>query len=211
MLLALTGGEITLIVVAGVFIALALLASMVIPRSHPNFPGRSVGWFVFGTIILFAAMLTAVVISTGSEEEGGHEAAVTESQPGETTPPPTESTESESTETETTGTPTESTETETETETETGQTTTGGEEGGGNVAAGKVVFTSAGCVSCHTLAAAGASGTVGPNLDDAHPSADKVVERVTEGKGVMPSFKGQLSDQQIQDVAAFVSSSTRGE
>ena len=209
MLLALTGGEIVLIVVAGVFIALALLASMVIPRSHPNFPGRSVGWFVFGTLILFAAMLTAVVLSTGGEEEGGDEAAVTESQPGETTPPPTESTETESTggaETETTGTETTGTET-----TETEPTTTGGGEGGGDAAAGKAVFTSAGCVNCHTLAAAGATGTVGPNLDDAHPSADKVVERVTEGKGVMPSFKGQLTDQQIQDVAAFVSSSTRGE
>jgi len=208
MLLALTGGEITLIVVAGVFIALALLASMLIPRSHPNFPGRSVGWFTFGVIILFAAMLTAVWISAGSEEEGGAEAAVTESQPGETTPPPTESTESESTETETTETETTGTES---TETETEPTTTGGEAGGGNAAAGKAVFTSAGCVNCHTLAAAGATGTVGPNLDEAHPSADKVVERVTEGKGVMPSFKGQLSDQQIQDVAAFVSSSTRGE
>jgi cytochrome c553 len=196
MFLAVTGGEIVLIVVGGVFIALALLASMVIPRSRPNFPGRSVGWFVLGTIILFAAMLTAVVISTGSEEEGSDEAAVTESQPGETTAPPTESTETQ---------PTESTGAETGT-----GATTGGGEGGGDAAAGKAVFASAGCVNCHTLAAAGATGTVGPNLDDAKPSADKVVERVTEGKGVMPSFKGQLSDQQIQDVAAFVSSSTRG-
>jgi mono/diheme cytochrome c family protein len=197
MLLGLTGGETVLIVVAGVFIVLALLASMVIPRSHPNFPGRNVGWFVFGTIVLFAAMLTAVVISTGNEEEPSGEAAVTESQPGETTAP-TGSTETGSTETG-------------GTETETEPATTGGGEDGGNAAAGKAVFTSAGCVNCHTLAAAGATGTVGPNLDDAHPSADKVVERVTEGKGVMPSFKGQLSDQQIQDVAAFVSSSTRGE
>jgi cytochrome c6 len=34
-----------------------------------------------------------------------------------------------------------------------------------------------------------------------------VVERVTNGKGVMPSFKGQLNPKQIADVAAFVSSS----
>jgi mono/diheme cytochrome c family protein len=39
---------------------------------------------------------------------------------------------------------------------------------------------------------------------------DKVIERVTEGKGVMPSFKGQLTDSQIRNVAAFVSSATRG-
>ena len=68
------------------------------------------------------------------------------------------------------------------------------------------MFTSAGCVSCHTLKDAGATGTVGPNLDEAKPPAELVVERVTNGKGVMPSFKGQLSEQQIQDVAAYVSS-----
>jgi len=89
-------------------------------------------------------------------------------------------------------------------------TTTGGGGNAGNATAGKAIFTSAGCASCHTLKAAGAHGTIGPNLDDRRPSADKVVERVTEGKGVMPSFKGQLTPAQIQSVAAFVSSATRG-
>lgn len=87
-------------------------------------------------------------------------------------------------------------------------TTTGGNAG--NPAAGKAVFTSAGCASCHTLKAAGSHGTIGPNLDERRPSMDKVVERVTEGKGVMPSFKGQLTASQISSVAAFVSSSTGG-
>ncbi len=68
------------------------------------------------------------------------------------------------------------------------------------------MFASAGCASCHTLADAGATGTIGPNLDAASPSADLVVERVTNGQGVMPSFKDTLSEQQIQDVAAYVSS-----
>ena len=72
--------------------------------------------------------------------------------------------------------------------------------------AGKAIFTSAGCVSCHTLADAGATGTVGPNLDQKKPPADLVVDRVTNGKGVMPSFKDQLTEQQIKDVAAYVSS-----
>ena len=88
-------------------------------------------------------------------------------------------------------------------------TTTGGGGGGaaaGDATAGKAVFTSAGCVGCHTLADAGATGTVGPNLDDAMPPASLVVERVTNGKGPMPPFKGQLSEKQIQDVAAYVSS-----
>ena len=90
--------------------------------------------------------------------------------------------------------------------TEPATTTPAGEAAAGDAAAGKAVFTSAGCVGCHTLADAGATGTVGPNLDKAKPSADLVVARVTAGKGPMPPFKGQLSAQQIADVAAYVSS-----
>ena len=77
----------------------------------------------------------------------------------------------------------------------------------GDAAAGKVVFTTtASCGGCHTLADAGSTGTIGPNLDEAKPSADLVKMRVTEGKGVMPSFKDQLDATQIADVAAYVSS-----
>jgi mono/diheme cytochrome c family protein len=82
----------------------------------------------------------------------------------------------------------------------------GGGGGAGNAAAGKAVFESAGCASCHTLADAGSTGTVGPNLDDAKPDDALVKERVTNGKAPMPSFKGQLTDAQIADVAAYVSS-----
>jgi len=79
--------------------------------------------------------------------------------------------------------------------------------GSGDAAAGKEVFASAGCSGCHTFSAAGSSGSVGPNLDDASPSYDHVVTQVTEGGGAMPSFKDELTEQQIQDVAAFVSGS----
>ena len=75
-----------------------------------------------------------------------------------------------------------------------------------DVVAGKEVFATAGCVGCHTLADAGAKGNVGPNLDDAKPSVALVVDRVTNGKAAMPPFKGQLTEQQIKDVAAYVSS-----
>jgi mono/diheme cytochrome c family protein len=75
----------------------------------------------------------------------------------------------------------------------------------GDAAAGKQVFESAGCASCHTLKDANATGTVGPNLDDAKPPSALVTDRVTNGKGVMPSFSGQLSPKQIADVAAYVS------
>ena len=73
-----------------------------------------------------------------------------------------------------------------------------------DAAAGAKVFASAGCGSCHTLAAAKSSGQVGPNLDDARPGYDVVVAKVTDGGGGMPAFGGQLGEQQIRDVAAFI-------
>jgi mono/diheme cytochrome c family protein len=102
---------------------------------------------------------------------------------------------------------------ETEEETHAAEAGGGAAEGGatteepaGDAAAGKQVFESAGCVACHTLADAGSTGTVGPNLDDAKPPATLVVTRVTQGAGAMPSFEDELTEQQIQDVAAYVSS-----
>jgi mono/diheme cytochrome c family protein len=80
----------------------------------------------------------------------------------------------------------------------------------GDPTAGKQVFTSSGCSSCHALKDAGASGAVGPNLDRAKPPLELVVDRVTNGKGVMPSFGSQLSAEQIADVAAYVVQATQG-
>jgi predicted ferric reductase/mono/diheme cytochrome c family protein len=77
----------------------------------------------------------------------------------------------------------------------------------GSATAGKAVFASAGCGGCHTLAAAGATGNVGPNLDDAKPDAVLVTDVVTNGKGAMPPYKGKLTDTQIRDLAAYVSES----
>jgi mono/diheme cytochrome c family protein len=74
---------------------------------------------------------------------------------------------------------------------------------------GKAIFAEAGCGGCHTLEAADASGTVGPNLDDAKPSKELVIDRVTNGKGAMPSFKDSYSTEQIAAVADFVVSSTK--
>ena len=88
-----------------------------------------------------------------------------------------------------------------------GETTTGG-SATGDAANGKAVFASAGCGGCHTYSKAGSSGSIGPNLDDLAPSFDAVVRQVTNGGGPMPSFKDQLSAQEIRDVAAFVSGSS---
>jgi cbb3-type cytochrome c oxidase subunit III len=63
------------------------------------------------------------------------------------------------------------------------------------------------CASCHTLAAAGATGTVGPDLDQLKPSMAIVVRQVTNGGAIMPAFKGKLTGAQIQSVAKYVSSS----
>ena len=78
----------------------------------------------------------------------------------------------------------------------------------GNATAGKTVFRSAGCGSCHTLKAAASHGYVGPNLDVLKPGYAAIVKQVTNGGGAMPAFKGQLTKTQIQNVAAFVYVST---
>ena len=78
----------------------------------------------------------------------------------------------------------------------------------GDAAAGKTVFATTAtpsCAGCHTLKDAGASGSVGPNLDNAKPPYSLVVDRVTHGKGVMPSFSGSLSAADIENVAKYVS------
>jgi mono/diheme cytochrome c family protein len=92
--------------------------------------------------------------------------------------------------------------------TTTAPTTTTSSAGGSAavVAAGKKVFASAGCAGCHTLKDAGATGTVGPNLDTLKPSQAIVAHQVTVGGGPMPAFKGTLTPAQIQAVATYVAS-----
>jgi mono/diheme cytochrome c family protein len=93
-----------------------------------------------------------------------------------------------------------------------GGTETGGDAGaaggtqetGGDVD-GAAVFTEAGCGSCHTFEAAGSTGTIGPNLDEAAPSTELAIERVTAGMGAMPAFGDRLSPEQIRAVAEYVS------
>jgi mono/diheme cytochrome c family protein len=77
----------------------------------------------------------------------------------------------------------------------------------GNVGTNGAAIFKAKCSSCHTLAAAGATGTVGPNLDQLKPAMAVVVHQVTNGGSIMPAFKGTLSAAQIQAVAKYVSSS----
>jgi outer membrane protein assembly factor BamB len=60
------------------------------------------------------------------------------------------------------------------------------------------------CASCHTLAAAHATGTVGPNLDRLKPTRSVVVRQVTNGGGGMPAFGGRLSKAEIAAIASYV-------
>jgi mono/diheme cytochrome c family protein len=169
-----SSGKVWLAVVGGIFIVFALVVAIAIPRSRPDFPGKSLRPFLAVVAALFAAMIATVWLTSGKEGEaaGGGGTVATETQPA--------------------------------------TTEAGGGAAAGDPVAGKAVFASAGCSGCHTLKAAGASGSVGPNLDDRQPSAERVVDRVTNGRGVMPPFKGSLTEQQIADVAAFVSQSAGG-
>ena len=129
---------------------------------------------------------------------GGEETQTATPESVEGTTATTETTTTESTETGTTETQTTATET-----TETAPAVEG------DPAAGKEIFLGASaCYGCHTLADAGATGAVGPNFDESMPSYELVLDRVTNGLGQMPSFsgKGGLTEQQIADVAAYVSS-----
>ena len=172
-----TLGKTTLVIVAALFITWAIVTAIFVPKRNPQFPRRLDAYILVSAILFLAQMSTVVWVSQTQEVEEAHAAEGTGGEHGE----------------------------------EAG----GGEDGGtptpaapaaGDAAAGKQVFATAGCVACHTLADAGSTGTVGPNLDDAKPPADLVVERVTNGMGAMPPFADQLSEEQITEVAAYVSS-----
>jgi cytochrome c551/c552 len=107
--------------------------------------------------------------------------------------------------------------------------TTTSSGGGGNAAAGKAVFAANGCATCHTFKPAGATGTIGPDLDSA-PTADAKADNnmalaafvkesivnpdayIAKGfsKGLMPTnFGSQLSSSQLNDLVAFILSGAK--
>ncbi|MDP9491251.1 MAG: cytochrome c [Actinomycetota bacterium] len=86
----------------------------------------------------------------------------------------------------------------------------GGDSGSSADSPGAAVFAEANCGSCHTFEKAGSNGKIGPDLDEAGPSFDEVVRKVKSGGGGMPSFEGDLSEQEIRDVAEYVSGDKAG-
>jgi cytochrome c6 len=72
---------------------------------------------------------------------------------------------------------------------------------------GRQVFTTTAqppCALCHTLADAGATGAIGPNLDELKPTEGQVRAAVRGGVGVMPAYGETLSEEQIAAVAEYV-------
>tara|TARA_Y100000590_G_C15352268_1_gene875656 strand:- start:181 stop:492 length:312 start_codon:yes stop_codon:yes gene_type:complete len=71
---------------------------------------------------------------------------------------------------------------------------------------GKEIFLNAGnCATCHSLKDAGSIANVGPNLNEIRPDLGRVIISVTNGAGVMPSYLGILSQDEIDAVAYYVS------
>ena len=74
---------------------------------------------------------------------------------------------------------------------------------------GKIIFMGDGnCATCHSLDDANSNGNVGPNLNEIKPDISRVLMAVTNGIGVMPAYQGQLTDEEINEVATYVFEST---
>lgn len=74
-------------------------------------------------------------------------------------------------------------------------------------ARGRIVFMETSqpkCALCHELAHAGSLQGLGPNMDVLRPSRQRTITSVTQGVGIMPSQKGILTKQQIEDVAEYL-------
>jgi cytochrome c6 len=193
--------DVILGIVAAVLVGFSLFVSIIVPRRRPDFPGRSLRVFVLVSALLVVGMLTAVAVLGEShhfESDGGVWGEVTKHPPTATTTP---------------------TETGTGTETETGQ------QPAGDPAAGKEIFTATAqppCSTCHTLKEAGATQTIGPNLDEVlkgkdaafiHESIVDPNAEVATGyqPGIMPDTYGeQLDEQQLADLVAFLVQATKG-
>lgn len=72
-------------------------------------------------------------------------------------------------------------------------------------AAGLTLFNNFSCGTCHVFADAGASGSIGPSLDrNPRLSKDYTVDVIANGSGAMPSFGGQMTDEEIATLAEYL-------
>lgn len=80
-----------------------------------------------------------------------------------------------------------------------------------NDEAGKLLFTQGAkpaCALCHTLEAAGATGEIGPSLNDLKPDEDRVLKALKNGIGQMPAFSS-LTEEQMQTLAKYVAKASK--
>jgi mono/diheme cytochrome c family protein len=188
--------DVILTVFAAILVLFSLAVSLWVPRRDPGFPGRSLRVFALIAVLLVAAMLAAVEVFGEShqfgEAEGGEEPSTT--QP-------------------------------TETGGGGGEGAGEGEgegEGEGDPAAGEQVFAAQQCGTCHTLQAAGATATLGPNLDETLQGKDAAYIResilnpsaqIAKGfqDGLMPKDYGEkLSEEELANLVAFLEQATQG-
>jgi cytochrome c551/c552 len=186
-----TSHKIGLATTGAVFIIYSLVSAFVLPARNPNFPGRYLKPYIALSIVMFAAMISAVLIF-GKESKAAAPAS-TAAATSTTTGGATTSTTAAAT---------------------------------GDPTAGKAVFASAGCAACHTLKAAAATGTVGPDLDNLAAYAQKAGEPLAQftheaivsppakyvpsgfPTTVMPTtFGSSLSATQLNDLVAFLTQS----
>ena len=175
-------------VVCAALVSFSLMVSMVIPKRRPGFPGRrNLAVFTLVALAFIAGMLAVVEVygAEGSEAEAAEHGGV---HPGEPEKPPASPPDEEP---------------------HLGEAPEPAASPG-DTGAGALLFDQSGCAACHVLADAGASGTIGPNLDESQSPFDLVVDRVTNGMGAMPSYAGRLSEQEIKDLAAYVVAATSG-
>jgi cytochrome c oxidase subunit 2 len=105
----------------------------------------------------------------------------------------------------------------------------GGQAGGGTVEepgaeakAGESIFAEQGCSGCHTLAAAGSTADIGPDLDQvlAKRSPDEIEQSIVDpdaelspgfGAGIMPdTFADSLDEEQLSALVGYLTESTQG-
>ena len=199
-----TSHKIGLGLVALAFVAFALTSSFLLPRLRPQFPGKGgVAGFVAVTVLFFCSMIAAVWFFGKEPKEAkaggeGPQVTTTQAQPSPAT---------------------------TAAATTTAATTTAAQPAPagpkGDPAAGKQVFAANGCAACHTFKPAGATGKVGPDLDNLAADAQKAnhgalaaytAESIKDPgayvvpgfpNGVMPTF-ASLGEQKIADLVAFL-------
>ncbi len=93
--------------------------------------------------------------------------------------------------------------------------------GGAGVARGRALFADEGCDRCHSIAATGAEGKLGPRLDVIDDDAGDIAEAIVEPREdtvdgfpekLMPDDYGdRLSETQVADLAAFVAAAAGSE